>query len=88
LRNEGGRAGDSRRWHGTTGHDGCVEENLGRREVVHDGGKGAHDDPIRSDAPNGAVAAVCQQPIDNTQLLTDRTAAEDGGMFVDVEDGV
>jgi len=41
-----------------------------------------------SDAPNGAAAAVCQQPIHNTQLLTDRIAAEDGGMFVDAENGV
>jgi hypothetical protein len=57
-------------------------------EVIHNGGKGPHDNPIGPDAPDGAVAAICQQPIHNAQLLADRIATQDGGMFVDVENGL
>ena len=58
-------------------------------QIIHDGGECAHDQTVRTvvPAPAGTARAVGQQRIHDAQLLADGSAAEDGGMLIDFEEG-
>jgi hypothetical protein len=75
-------------WSRRGGHHGWVEKDVVRREVVHHGGKSAHDETVGAVVrhPASTRRAAGEQGVHDAQLLSDRISAQDGGVLIDFKE--